>query len=145
MTTTNQIPELDPVASEARRAKRERLLGEDAACLLCGLANIDTLTLVSRSVLDAHHVVGRANDDELTTPLCRNCHAEVTEGYRDAGVPLNRPPTILHKLAAILRALGNLLSALGRKLSAWAETLIRLIQRLDAELPAWRSVEGAHP
>ena len=142
MTTHNEFPIIDPLAAEARRAKREQLLGEDAACVMCGLANIDCLTAVQRSLLEAHHIVGRANDGELTAPLCRNHHAEVTEGYRDAGVPLNQPPTFLHRLAAILRALGTMLTALGSRLAAWAETLIRLIARLDSELPSWRAVEG---
>ena len=142
MKSTNEFPTIDPLANETRRAKREHLLGEQPACLLCGMENIEALTLVKRSLLEAHHVVGRANDVELTTPLCRNHHAEVTEGYRDAGVPLHRPPTFLHMLAAILRALGALLTALGQKLSAWAEMLIQLIGRLDSDLPSWRTVEG---
>src|SRR5258706_587809 len=98
-------PARDPIASEARRAKRERLLGDSPACVRCGLAEIDSLIAVKRGVLEAHHVVGRANDEDLTVALCRNCHAVVTERYRDAGVSLNRPPTVLHQLAAILRAL----------------------------------------
>src|ERR1700738_1185071 len=112
MTSKTEIPTIDPLASETRRAKREQLLGENPACLLCGLANIDCLTIVQRSILESHHIVGRANDGELTAPLCRNCPAGVSEGSRDAGVALNRPPPFLHKLAAILRALGALLSAL---------------------------------
>ena len=133
------FPLLDPIANETRRAKRERVLGDDAACVLCGLAKMESLIAVHRNVLEAHHIVGRANDEELTVPLCRNCHAEITEGYRDAGVPLNRPPTLLHKLAAILRALGAMLIALGQKCAAWAEALINLIQRLDSALPTWRN------
>ena len=137
------LPQLDPIASETRLAKRERLLGEDPACVLCGLATIESLIAVQRDVLEAHHIVGRANDDALTVPLCRNCHAEITEGYRDAGMPLNRPPTLLHKLVAILRALGAMLLALGQKCAAWAEALARLIQQLDAALPRWRDCPEA--
>jgi hypothetical protein len=143
MTTRNELPELDPIASTTRRGKREQLLGDNPACLLCGLANIDSLLPASRSLLEAHHLVGRANDPDLTAPLCRNCHAEVTEGYRDAGVPLNHPPTLLHQLAAILRGLGSMLSSVGRRLSDWAECLIGLITRLNRDLPDWRTVEAA--
>ena len=137
MSTKPKIPDIDPIASEARRAKRGRLLGDNAACVLCGLANIDALTAVSRSLLEAHHVVGHANDAELTVPLCRNCHAELTEGYRDAGVPLNRPPTLLHQLAAVLRSLAAFLQAIGCKLADWAERLIHFLERLDAAVPDW--------
>lgn len=142
MKTPYDIPTIDPLANEARRGRREQLLGENPACLLCGVANIDCLTPTPRSILEAHHVVGRENDATLTVPLCRNCHAEVTEGYRDAGVSLKRPPTLLHKLAAILRALGALLTAIGGRLSAWAEALVRLIGMFDSELPSWRTVDG---
>ena len=137
------IPLIDPIAKETRLAKRERLLGDDPACVLCGLGTIASLTAVSREVLEAHHVVGRANDEDLTVPLCRNCHAEVTEGYRDAGVALNRPPTLLHKLVAVLRALGAMLTALGQKCAAWAEALARLVARLDSSFPAWRTCTEA--
>jgi hypothetical protein len=140
MTPKHDFPIIDPITNVTRRGKREQILGDDPACILCGLANIDSLTLVQRSLLEAHHLVGRANDGELTAPLCRNCHAAVTEGYRDAGVPLNHPPTLLHKLAAILRGVGAMLTALGAKLSAWAESLIALIASLDAALPSWRTV-----
>src|SRR5690242_14947177 len=145
MTPKTDLPTLDPIATEARRAKRAERVGENAACILCGHANIDALTLVARSLLEAHHIVCRENDGELTAPLCRNCHAEVTEGYRDAGVPLNRPPTFLHRLAAILRALGALFIALGQKLAAWAEQLLRCIERLDAHSPGWRDTVEVTP
>ena len=131
------IPPVDPIAAETRRAKRERILGDDAACVLCGLGTLASLVSVSRNVVEAHHVVGRANDAELTVPLCRNCHAEVTEGYRDAGVPLNRPPTLLHRLVAILRALGVMLVALGQKCAAWAEELLRDMHGPGVDLSGW--------
>jgi hypothetical protein len=137
------IPPLDQLAAETRRAKRERVLGDDAACVLCGLGTLASLVLVNRNVLEAHHIVGRANDGALTAPLCRNCHAEITEGYRDSGVSLNRPPTLLHKLVAVLRAVGAMLIALGQKCAEWAEALFRLVQRLDTELPDWRALDEA--
>jgi hypothetical protein len=137
------IPEIDPIAAETRRAKRERVLGEDAACVMCGLGTIESLIAVDRNVLEAHHIVGRANDGDLTVPMCRNCHAEITERYRDAGVPLNRPPTLLHRLAAMLRAFGAMLIAIGQTCAGLAEKLIRLMTRLDNELPGWRTFEEA--
>lgn len=137
------IEPLDPIARETRRAKRERLHGDNPACVICGLGTLDSLLAVHRSVLEAHHIVGRANDDELTVSLCRNCHAELTEGYRDAGVPLNRPATVLHKLVAVFRALAAMFAALAQKCAAWAEALRRLIERLDSSLPEWRTFEEA--
>lgn len=144
MTTPKQdFPTIDPVANTVRRAKREQLLGDDPVCLLCGLANIDSLIAVSRGVLEAHHLVGRANDGDLTVPLCRNCHAEITEGYRDAGVPLNAPPTFLHKIAAILRAFGAFFLTIGQRFADWAEAVIRFVERLDRSVPTWRTWQEA--
>ncbi len=133
-------PARDPIASEARRAKRERLLGDSPACVRCGLAEIDSLIAVKRGVLEAHHVVGRANDEDLTVALCRNCHAVVTERYRDAGVSLNRPPTVLHQLSAILRAQSALLIDLGHRGVLLADALCQLIALLDREFPSWRAI-----
>lgn len=138
-------PAIDPIASEARRAKRERLLGDDPACFLCGMKNLPALMPMARSILEAHHVVGRENDAELTVPACRNCHAELTEGYRDAGVTLNRPPTFLHQLAAVLRAIGAMLIALGNKCAEWGAKLLRIIDQLDAAAPAWRALDEVTP
>jgi hypothetical protein len=143
MNKNNEFPELDPVANDIRRAKREIVLGPDAACLLCGMKNVDALIPISRSVLESHHIVGRANDNELTGVLCRNCHAEITEEYRDAGVPLNKPPTILHALVAILRAFGAFFVKIGEKFSEWAARIVSMIVRLDASLPGWRTFAEA--
>ena len=145
MNVRNEFPERDPIANDVRRAKRESILGPDATCLLCGLKNVDALMSVSRSVLESHHVVGRATDNELTAVLCRLCHAEVTEGYRDAGVPLNRPATVLHALVAILRAFGAFFVKVGEKLEAWAARIIAIIARLDVSLPGWRMFAEARP
>lgn len=135
------IPSVDPIAAAARRAKREQRLGNDPACVLCGFTNIDALIPLGRNILEAHHIVGRANDDELTVPVCSNCHRVLTAGYLDAGVSLHRPPTLLHKLVAILRALGVMLLAIGNTCVEWADQLIALIARLDEKLPTWRVIE----
>jgi hypothetical protein len=138
MTVQNDIPQPNFLANDVRRAKRENVLGPDAACLLCGLRNVDALLPISRSVLESHHIVGRANDEELTGVLCRNCHAEMTEGYRNAGVALNKPPTFLHALVAILRAFGAFFVRVGEKFAEWASRILSFIARLDASLPGWR-------
>jgi hypothetical protein len=137
------IPPLDPIATETRRAKRERILGEDAVCVLCGLGTLASLTPVSRNILEAHHIVGRANDAALTVPLCRNCHAEITDGYRDAGVHLNRPPTLLHRVVAILRALGAMLMAVGQMCAKLAEELLLDMHRPNVDLSGWYDSEVA--
>lgn len=143
MSRTNEFPKCDPIANEVRRAIRETQFSEHAGCVLCGYQNVDALRFVVRSVIELHHAVGRANDAELVVPLCANCHAVVTAGYRDAGVPLNNPSTILHIFVAAFRGLGAFLEMLGQKMAAWADWLISLIARLDVELPDWRTFQEA--
>jgi hypothetical protein len=61
---------------------------------------------VTRSFLEEHHVVGIANDSELTLALCYNCHALITEHLYQAGVTMKREPNPLKFAANIFRALG---------------------------------------
>jgi hypothetical protein len=65
-------------------------LGSDAACVLCGYQNPFALIAVPRTLLEAHHIFGRKRDPKSTVKLCRNCHAEITEELRRAGVPMVR-------------------------------------------------------
>ncbi len=45
---------------------------------------------VTRRFLEAHHVLGLANDPDLTLALCFNCHALITEWLHQAGVSMTR-------------------------------------------------------
>jgi hypothetical protein len=135
--------EHNPIANDARRAKRRRQFGPDAACAKCGLTTPETLVTASRTILEAHHVVGHATDEALTVPLCRNCHAVETEGLRVVGASMAPPPTLLHQLVNVLRALGQFLTSVGRKLLQWAELLSGLLASLDTHCSAWRDLPEA--
>jgi hypothetical protein len=147
MKRRDELPTVDPLVNEARRAKHEQRLGlepgETAACFLCGLTELDALIAVQPSLLEGHHVFGRANDPRCVRPLCRNCHAIVTAAYRDAGVPMATPATVLHKIVAMVRALGALLTLAGQVIQSIAELVIALIPRFDAEIPSWRGWQEA--
>ena len=80
----------DPARTAARRNRRIEHLGPDCACALCGYRNPFALVAVPRTLLEAHHLFGRKRDLGLTVTLCRNCHAEVTEDLRKAGIPMVR-------------------------------------------------------
>ena len=133
----------DPIRTDARRARRARLLGPGAACMRCGLATPETLIAADRSILQGHHVCGRANDDGLTVPVCRNCHAILTEGQRAAGATLTEPPTVLHQIAAALVSFFAFLADLAERGMAWAGALSALSAELDDAYPAWRSLPSA--
>jgi hypothetical protein len=132
--------EANPIHNDARKARRSRLLGPDAACARCGLTNQEFLIPTKRSILEAHHVVGNAHDDALVAPLCRNCHAVLTERQRDAGVDFRPQPTVLHRIAAALTSLAVFLIDLGATCRAWASQLAALANGLDAAFPEWRAL-----
>jgi hypothetical protein len=126
----------DPIANDARKARRERRLGPDAICLTCAETDLRTL------IFDDHHIAGRANGD-VTARVCRNCHARAHEDLRDAGVNLAPPVTILDRVVAVLLAVGTFLAALGTRLVAEARVLERFIAGLDDNYLGWRTMAEA--
>lgn len=135
----------DPLQTEVRRTRRRERLGENPQCILCGCGQAEALTVprgkVRRYVLEEHHPAGWKNDPELKVILCLNCHRVATEKCRRAGVSLDWPPTLLHRIVALLRGVAALLADLGDSCYAAATKLERLIERLDEVYPAWREME----
>lgn len=133
----------NPMKSTARHTRRERRFDPDAACVRCGITTPETLVPMKRRFLEAHHVCGHAHD-ALTVPVCRNCHAILTEGQRSAGVVFDSPPTLLHQIAAALTSLFSFLYELCERGMLWAEALSDLVADLDAAFPAWRNLPSAN-
>jgi hypothetical protein len=131
---------VDPVGDDARRARRERRLGPEAVCVVCGEESPELLTRVRRSVLERHHVAGEANDPDLTVVVCRNHHALLTEAQRVSGIKLCRAAdrVSLERLEAVLRGLADFFVMLAYALREWADELGRTIRRLDEGWPGWR-------
>lgn len=119
----------DRIGREVRRAKRERDLGENPVCTLCGYSNPYSLNRPNRSLLDDHHVFGKANDPDATVVLCRNCHGEITEANRDAGISMRKARSLTEKVITFLscqRVLFlTLASACGRIIQELTESLKR--------------------
>src|SRR5437868_14772338 len=113
----------NPVQDAARRKEREKKLGPNAVCFHCGETQWETLMPVRKSLMEAHHIFGRANDAEFTEALCRNCHAILTEHLQQCGVSMKKPRTFLDLIAAILAAVGSLLTKLGEKFLSLAQRL----------------------
>jgi hypothetical protein len=89
------------VKTAIRKLRRDKRLGEGPKiCLLCGYADPISLISVNSAWLDSHkdllphslfekdHVVGRNHDPDFMAAICRNCHAEVTELRREAGISM---------------------------------------------------------
>ena len=130
----------DPIGDDVRKLRRERRLGAGAVCVLCGEENRAKLRRAGRSLLEAHHPGGVANDALLTVILCRNCHAQLTEAGRDSGVELghsdDRHP--LERLEAVLRGLADFDELRAGRERAWADEVAAEVTRLDRDFPDWR-------
>jgi hypothetical protein len=129
----------DPIRDDARRARRQRRLGSDAVCVLCGERTPDVLIKVRRSLLEHHHLAGEANDPELTVVVCRNDHAKLTEAQRVSGVELRRASerSSLARLEAVLCGLADFFVLLAQALRGWAAEIRATIKRLDEGWPGW--------
>lgn len=133
----------DPIRTGMRSSNRARRFALNASCVRCGISEPETLVPVRRAFLEAHHVCGRANDDALTVPVCRNCHAVLTERQRAAGVTFEPPPTLLHQIAAALLSLFAMLHELCEIGMDWVAALSGLVDDLDIAYPSWRQLPHA--
>jgi len=129
----------DPLAPAGRKNRRRQLLGPDARCGGCGIANPTILNPPKRSLLEAHHPFGEAHAPDLTVPMCRNCHAVLSAYQVDEEVPLQPQSTLVERVKAILEALIALFKGAAELLVGLAVLLVRFIDGLDAEYPGWRT------
>lgn len=135
--------EAKSIQTQVRKARQQRRVGPDAACILCGNTNPEQLRRMRRSLLECHHVVGRANDDALTVTVCLNHHAQLNEDQCTQGVPLQNPGSFLERLEAVLRSLTAFFERLAAASRQWADQLLAFIQGLDVRCPTWRTMPEA--
>lgn len=125
----------------ARRARTARRFGPDAACLICGYSNPIGLVWADKTLLEEHHVLGAANNDDVRVPLCRNHHAEIEFGIQETGATRRRQRSIFERLIEA----GRMVAVLGRSLAIaegdFGLQAERLIHALDEQLPQWRKIE----
>lgn len=138
----------DPVQTAVRSAKRDQRLGLDTDCSWCGVQNLEIRKSVPKlsrlgqfilkSLLERHHVCGKANDSDLTIILCPTCHARANESLLRADVSLEAPKHILDRM--IRRHMG--MAAFHRDAAEAedreAEDLDRFRDSLDREYSDWR-------
>lgn len=119
-------PQASPIRRARRKAELHERLGDDSpACTLCGYSELAGLLPVPRRVLEEHHVFGRNHDVGVTVNVCRNCHAELTEGQQNAGVNLRQQADPRKRVAAMLRSLAVLCTVLAPALQKMAAALER--------------------
>jgi len=113
----------DPLRVAVRRASRRRGITENDRCAWCDIQQPDLVRRVARPLLEAHHVVGFANDPEDTVMLCLNCHWLATIAQQDDLVPL-RPAQSKHERArASITAAASLIKAAAEQLQRNVDVL----------------------
>jgi hypothetical protein len=98
-----------PIKTARRLARR----AEQLRCLQCG----------RKIGLEQHHVAGRNHDGEFVAPLCRACHAQVTENLRRADVDMRYESNSVERVGQALKATAVFLHMLAEALWRWAEWL----------------------
>ena len=116
---------IHPLRTALRKARRLEALGEsEPMCIVCGREDPMQLRPEKRTLLEQHHPLGKSNDPDLTVPLCLNCHAEVTERLRQAGVSMDRQKQPISFASHVFRAFSvhfRLLSEACWKYARWME------------------------
>jgi hypothetical protein len=132
---------LEWVGRERRAEERLRVVGEQAACVICGERERAALRKASRGLIEFHHLAARVNDPELGIYLCLTHHRILTEQMRDAGVRLDDDEReFLERLRDVLVGIGLALVMIGEALLNWAHGLSGEVGRLDRCSPGWRGV-----
>jgi hypothetical protein len=137
--------ERDPIGNDARRSRARRRLGPDPVCTLCGQHDTATLVSAPRSLIEEHHVFGRALHPTLTVPLCRNCHAKCSASQMAQGIELREVPdrTVPELLVDVLLQLGAFVIALGEWLISLAERTDTFVAAMDRNGFTWRELAEA--
>jgi hypothetical protein len=132
--------EMNPIANDARLARRERRLPDDYECLLCQIRAPEVLLRFYGDLIEFHHLAGYRNDSQLGVMLCLNCHAIATEAQRRGGVELGRAPQPcpLARLISWLAGVGVFLHSLAHSAARLAGTLRDLLRFLNEKYPGWR-------
>jgi hypothetical protein len=121
----------NPKRTARREAKQQRRVPPDAVCAGCGKG--------APYLMEQHHVMGRAHEPDLTAPLCKNCHAEATQGQLQEEVPLSATDNILDRVAAIFDALAAFFRFLADSFNRLAGQVREFVGNLDGKYPEWRS------
>jgi hypothetical protein len=127
----------DPEGAASREARRLRRLGPNPACVICGETR--------NQILELHHCAGQHNHAGLTVVECKNCHGMHTSQYRDLGISMDRPSTVLDQIIAIMSGVGKVLADIGRALMECGAKLVEFRAGLDRDHPGWAAASWAQP
>ena len=122
-----------PIKSAVRKERRHSRLASTAkVCPRCGYADpvslipVDTRwvhahkSFLPRTLFEDDHVVGRNHDRAFVVAICRNCHGEITELRRLAGIGMEFEPDPEVREVLRLKALALQLKDSGSAIERWA-------------------------
>jgi hypothetical protein len=123
----------NPVKTVVRKVGRDTRLGAGPrVCLRCGYSEPISLIPVKSAWLHSNksflpnklfekdHVIGRNHDPGFVVGICRNCHAEVTELRRQAGIRMEFESDKANREVLRLEALALFLTETALALRRWA-------------------------
>jgi hypothetical protein len=99
-----------------RTARRMSRRCEQDRCLLCGRTSV---------LIELDHTAGQNHDSFLKGPLCRACHAAMTEFRLRADADMRRQPNSIKRVECALKATAVFLHMLADALRRWADSLDR--------------------
>jgi hypothetical protein len=106
------------IAREKRlRLKFEKLGFPNPRCVICGEDNILCLEL--------HHIAGRGHNDDVW-PVCRNCHAVLTDHQKDHPRKEAPPDNVLEIIGRFLLGVADMFELLIARFREYGEALIRM-------------------
>jgi hypothetical protein len=100
----------NPIRTARRLSRRH----EQERCLLCGRTGV---------LIELDHTAGQNHDAFLKGPLCRACHAAVTEFRLRAGADMRRQQNSIKRVGYSLKATAVFLHMLADAVRRWAESL----------------------
>jgi len=107
---------------ETRRRHALRRLGSDhPSCHLCGHDD--------PCALELHHLAGRTSDDQIV-PVCRNCHAALSDAQLDHPPLKPGGERDLEKIGRLLLGLADFFLQLAARLKKFGALLIDLAHSL---------------
>jgi hypothetical protein len=152
MTSSTWQEMIHTVSEEAinravRRTRKALPLGPDARCWKCGCADPTVLhrrgtkiwcyecssAQPGKTTVEEHHLVGKANDPELTAGVPGNLHLPLTDAQTDwpRAVRYNPERDPLLWLAALCLSLRDIARELVGRLEAIAQFLVQLSRALQ--------------
>jgi hypothetical protein len=150
-----RLPKRDPLGAFHRETMAERRLGLQTQCTSCGETRVLALERKSnprictecrrkrdgKTIMDEHHVAGKANSD-ITTPVPANDHrAELNEDQRDwpPGTLENPDGSPLLAAAACIRGFIGTIQYLVKELLFWIADLLETLNKhlVEEHGPKW--------